>query len=383
MNKKVRKFAVFLFLTACAGCTNSLQEPLSTDPTILSVETPKQVNFKAPTFTELQNKYMDIALNHELSQSSDSKLRAANLLVAEMTTDEKMEMIDLLTEQKNETTTLRTAQENSEEDAFYNAQYDTLVQELNRHPLVIEAMQKSDGLEPIESMMISYHEGDSVISKMQVLKGIEENKNTTTMRAARIMLAKWGKEIHYRTCNGLSPVTKTNLRQAMNEWEEAVNYKFRFKEVPNSGWNQFVWGIGCYWHICIKTCNNQYINGSATLGCVPWSLVQLKNDMQISTGLHEFGHVLGLIHEHQRPDRDKYITIHWNNILPQYKNQFYVMCNSYVYGDFDYQSIMMYQSYTGFSVIGPTHTKNNGQLCFEGDIMLSVMDKQKIKEIYR
>ena len=43
---------------------------------------------------------MDIALNHELSQSSDSKLRAANLLVAEMTTDEKMEMIDLLTEQK-------------------------------------------------------------------------------------------------------------------------------------------------------------------------------------------------------------------------------------------------------------------------------------------
>ncbi|NCC98173.1 MAG: hypothetical protein EOL95_00515 [Bacteroidia bacterium] len=134
-------------------------------------------------------------------------------------------------------------------------------------------MQKSDGLEPIESMMISYHEGDSVISKMQVLKGIEENKNTTTMRAARIMLAKWGKEIHYRTCNELSPVTKTNLRQTMNEWEEAVNYKFRFKEIPNSGWNQFVWGIGCYWHIRIDYKAIDGIGGNSTLACVPWASI--------------------------------------------------------------------------------------------------------------
>ena len=48
----------------------------------------------------------------------------------------------------------------------------------------------------------------------------------------------------------------------------------------------------------------------ATLGHLP-----LGNHMKIEAGatygsvLHEFGHVLGLQHEHQRPDRDQYLTL--------------------------------------------------------------------------
>lgn len=50
----------------------------------------------------------------------------------------------------------------------------------------------------------------------------------------------------------------------------------------------------------------------------------LSNVFPLQKGLylHEIGHALGLVHEHQLPNRDSYIDILWDNVKPEWKQWF-------------------------------------------------------------
>ncbi|GIY27660.1 astacin-like metalloprotease toxin 1 [Caerostris darwini] len=98
------------------------------------------------------------------------------------------------------------------------------------------------------------------------------------------------------------------------------------------------------------------------------------------TVLHELLHAIGFHHEHKRPDRDNYVRIHWNNIQKGNESQFWKLKEyEYIWSDFpfDYESIMLYDSYA-FS--------KNGRKTIEpidgGNIprydKLSEMDKEKL-----
>merc|ERR1711881_211751 len=70
--------------------------------------------------------------------------------------------------------------------------------------------------------------------------------------------------------------------------------------------------------------------------------------------MHEVMHALGFYHEQTRPDRDKYITVKWNNIQDNKHGQYYKEVGVDSMGSpYDFHSIMHYYS-DHFSKGGPT-----------------------------
>ena len=73
--------------------------------------------------------------------------------------------------------------------------------------------------------------------------------------------------------------------------------------------------------------------------------------------IHELGHAIGFIHEHQRPDRDSYVHINYDNVASGYKYAMDTFPKSEVDGygvPYDYGSIMHYGQYvSGCITSGP------------------------------
>jgi len=62
---------------------------------------------------------------------------------------------------------------------------------------------------------------------------------------------------------------------------------------------------------------------------------------------HEIGHALGMIHEHQRQDRNSYVRIMFDNIIPEELHNFFIF-ESTNHSGYDFESVMHYSA-TAFS----------------------------------
>uniref|UniRef100_A0AC35TVL7 Metalloendopeptidase n=1 Tax=Rhabditophanes sp. KR3021 TaxID=114890 RepID=A0AC35TVL7_9BILA len=75
-------------------------------------------------------------------------------------------------------------------------------------------------------------------------------------------------------------------------------------------------------------------------------IVFISTDCESNGGIqHEFSHALGLEHEHARPDRDRYLNVYTDNIVPDGEDQFSKVDDVNDFGvPFDMGSVMMYEN---------------------------------------
>lgn len=95
--------------------------------------------------------------------------------------------------------------------------------------------------------------------------------------------------------------------------------------------------------------------GSSYLGTIGGRQQLTIRCWQRDVVLHELLHAFGMSHEHNRRDRDQYITMLWQNISNEVRPSFRklsVSTTQAMISQYDYDSIMHYDSYAGASSFG-------------------------------
>ena len=147
-----------------------------------------------------------------------------------------------------------------------------------------------------------------------------------------------------------------------------------FTEYAYSGSREHEWQRGSGRYLRISREELGSTRGTATVGKVSKSFLkmdhgQTHNSTGEHTFYHETGHVLGLLHEHQREDRDTYIYVsrsgtNWDRLFV-WRNKT-ILCifgwclttavqNSTMYDTpYDYHSVSHYDSDTGSITLRPS-----------------------------
>ncbi|GKT44702.1 zinc transporter ZIP9 [Colletotrichum spaethianum] len=137
-----------------------------------------------------------------------------------------------------------------------------------------------------------------------------------------------------------------SIRDAMRQWEQ--NTCIRFVPKTNQGaWVTFKkYNQGCYAQIMGAPASGEVIVNLdyPSLRDNVLSLGTYKGCMENGIPGHELGHVIGLAHEHQRPDRDQYIRVWMENVDQRDVSQFEIYEPANTSLPFDYNSIMLYDT---------------------------------------
>ncbi|KAK7475654.1 hypothetical protein BaRGS_00033080, partial [Batillaria attramentaria] len=178
---------------------------------------------------------------------------------------------------------------------------------------------------------------DMIFTKEQWEFIIRQNRTNSTQgtrnrRKALRPMNRWpGGVLPYERPSGrvFSGREIVQIEEAMKEWQTYTCLQFRQATSRDSNRLHFISGDGCYSYIGVVKRRQEISLGR---GCRHKGIIA-----------HEIGHAAGYVHEQSRPDRDRHVTIVYENIQRGNEDQF----RKYRWADtfgvaYDYRSIMHY-----------------------------------------
>lgn len=185
----------------------------------------------------------------------------------------------------------------------------------------LQSVEESEQVNPEETG--DFFDGDMVLPPV------------ITMRNGLAMLTRrWPNGVvPYEIQDQFSPIELATIQVAMAEFHYYTCVRF----VPRSNQTDYVSigssPTGC-WSTVGRAGGKQVVNLQAPR-CI----------MKTGTVMHELNHALGFLHEQNRSDRDDYVLIQYENILPKWLRNFKKYNNTQSFGmPYDYGSIMHYSS---------------------------------------
>jgi len=165
---------------------------------------------------------------------------------------------------------------------------------------------------------------------------------------------KWPNNIvPYKISSTFDNNARLYVAKAIRAFQRHTCIRFRdatYQDMSDDGgYIEFVRESGCWSFVGYLGKNSRKENGNSPKenGSPPSSRQRVslgKGCLHTTTALHEVMHALGFSHEQSRPDRDEYLNIIWNNIIPAKKDQYKIEKESTTYDtDYDYCSIMQYE----------------------------------------
>jgi hypothetical protein len=205
--------------------------------------------------------------------------------------------------------------------------------------------------------------GTECLSTVDFLETIQDSEESKTRGFAvgsdyyELTKEKWpNHKIIYFFSGNVTSEEKAFFRTEINKIKTGTG--MRFEEVDNSSWNVFWHGLGLSPYLRIGKKELQF-DGYATIGKVGRSYLYMNVDYVMNANVfhHEMGHVFGLLHEHQRYDRDLYIMLKPGFSGSQYdtirqKNKYTFLFWSWKKTNsrnfetpYDYNSVMHYETW--------------------------------------